>query len=720
VKRLASVLLTLLVAMPAASVEPAAGPFVVEEIDWSATFIGQYMFIDGSDRDDDRGEFFDQYQWTPNRGSSFPAELGVRDGHLDLFGPDHTPLLQARLASPTSNLGISGSQVDDPFFNQRIDVLSRMRGLALDLHYDRMRTEQLRRFPNTAGAGLLFDDRSDPDDRFYRDRTGMSGELRIRPYRAFDRLDAPGNRLDPQLSLRGGYQSRGGRRQLLVHRDPSNEWLGLSQDADRSVWDIGTGLVLTPAQGLTLNFDYDYQRFQFGSSQLTEGDLGYPPPAASRTIGFVPSTERSTVVLQMQSKLAERAQLRAGFRYSKLEQIEDRTPDQRAAGLDDNRVRHYAANADLRVALTPSLSATTAVRYDRRSNDIDRNTALFSRSNGTQVDAFLWRFDRVVARLDFDQQIPRWGVVTLGTEYEDIRRDLQFSAASAPRILAENSWIDEDTQLVSVYARTTLRPLKGLRVSGEIGYRDAPSTAYITDLDDQVYGKLRASYVVPTERPVVLTGFLRGHRGSNDDFDAVAGLGPNPAGAELTRRYERSAVGGGITISHSPIEDVSLFASFYGGRDEQETGLDLSTLQRYVQDTVAIGFRNAGDNRYHDRQLSFVTGLHWRFARRVDTAFSYSFTQAKGLYSGDPASPELDAIADSHRIDSDIHGIDLEVGTWLRKGMRVLAGYRLQYYDETVDAPESIASAVSPGDRDTYQHTYTLGVTLTSQFFEGR
>jgi len=260
--------------------------------------------------------------------------------------------------------------------------------------------------------------------------------------------------------------------------------------------------------------------------------------------------------------------------------------------------------------------------------------------------------------------------------------------------------------------------MKGLKLFGELGYRGAPETGYITELDDYFHGRLRASYVVPTTRPVVLTGFLRGHRGSNSDFEAVAGLGPEPAGPTLARRYDRSAVGGGLTVSHSPIEDVALFLSFYGGRDEQENGLDLSNLQRYLQDNVALAFQNVGDSRFHDRQLSLVAGLNFRIARRVDTAFSYSFTQAKGLYGGDPASRELDLIEDSHRIDSDIHTVDLEFGTWLRKGLRVLAGYRLQYFEEQVDSVESIASIVATGDRDTYQHTYTLGVTLTSDFFE--
>ncbi len=645
-------------------------------------------------------------------------ELGIRDGSLDLIGAGDTPLLQARLRSSTSNLGVSGSQVDDPFFNQHIDVQGRERGIHLDLGYDRIRTEQLRRFPNTAGAGLLFDDRTDPDDRFFRDRTGFAGELCVQPYMALDAQDAFAAWLRPQLSLRGGYESRGGTKQLLVHRDPSNEWLGLPRPGDRSVWHVGTGIGLSPLEGVTLSFDYDYERFRFDSSQLTEGDLGYPPPASDRSIGFVPSSERSTVRLRLQSRLASRAHLRAGFRYSTLEQIEGFAPTQQASGLEDNRVRSYAGHADLSVDLMPSLALRAAIHFNRRSNDIDRTTAAFGRFNGTQVDVFLWNFNRVVARLELDQRLNRLGQLTLGLRYEGIDRDLQHSEGAPPRILPENAWVKDETQLITVFARSSLRPLKRLRLFGELGYRTAPDTGYITELDNYVYGKLRASYVVPLRRPLVVTGYLRGHRGDNSNFSAVAGLGPSPAGAELTRSHEVNAVSGGLTLSHSPVEDVSLYLSFYGGRNEQENGLDTSNLQRYIQDSAAITFDKVGANRFHDRQLSLVAGFNWRIARRFDSAFSYSFTQAQGLYRGSPPSTELDLIEDSHRIDSDIHGIDLEFGTWLQKGLRVVAGYRLQYFTGDVERHESVASVVMQGNRNNYQHTFTLGMTMTSEFFE--
>ena len=104
---------------------------------------------------------------------------------------------------------------------------------------------------------------------------------------------------------------------------------------------------------------------------------------------------------------------------------------------------------------------------------------------------------------------------------------------------------------------------------------------------------------------------------------------------------------------------------------------------------------------------------------------SYGYTHAKARYRGGSANLSclisgtscLELIAPNQKIESDIHTIDFEVGHWLRDGLRVLAGYRLQHHDDGSSSVQSVASAVRPFDRSTHQHTVTLGVTLTSDFF---
>ena len=77
----------------------------------------------------------------------------------------------------------------------------------------------------------------------------------------------------------------------------------------------------------------------------------------------------------------------------------------------------------------------------------------------------------------------------------------------------------------------------------------------------------------------------------------------------------------------------------------------------------------------------------------------------------------LDLIGPSRKIEADIHSIDFEMGHWLRDGLRLLVGYRLQLYDDDSSPVQSVASAAQPFDPSTHQHTVTLGVTLTSDFF---
>jgi hypothetical protein len=692
---------------------------------WSATFLTQYRWIQSPEDDDAVGGFFDQYEFTPNKSSEAPFEIGIRDGALDLFRGEDEPVFQLRFQSPTSNLGISGSEVDQPFFNQRVDALTRLDGLDVDFFYRRTRTEQLRLFPNTEGPGLLFGDLSSDDDRFFRDRTGFWSEIRLRPYETLPVAAVAGSRLAPELSLRGGYQARDGKAQLRFLRDPSNEWIGHTQDLDRSVGDVGGGLLLAPDGLLTLTLDFDHQRFRFDSGPTTEEELGYPPPLGTRTIGFVPSSNRYTGSARFNSRIGERAVLEAGFQISELEQVDPFTPDQAAAGLRDNSVRTYAANASVDVQLVGGLSFNGTFDFDRRENDIERDTTLFNDSNGSQIGPFTESWSRFFVRGELELRMRGANRAALGVRYEDVSRDLDFPEPGNLRILPENSHVRRDTRIVTVYGRTALRPWRSLNLSGELGYRTAPETGYIVELDDNFYGRLRASYVFRWRRPLSLSAFAQGSTGDNGDFSVVSGLGPDPAGASLRRSYQRSNVAWGVTGSLSPVDRLSTYVSFFWGHDSQESGLDLSTLQRYFQEVLEIGFGTDGKSEFENRQLSLILGSHLQLTEQTDGRLSYGYTHAKARYRGDSASISclisgtscLGLIAPNRKIDSDIHTIDLEVGHWLREGLRVLAGYRLQLYDDDSPVVQSVASVVQPFDRSAQQHTVTLGITLTSDFF---
>ena len=99
--------------------------------------------------------------------------------------------------------------------------------------------------------------------------------------------------------------------------------------------------------------------------------------------------------------------LEGGFQVVELEQAGQLTPNQISAGLDDNSVRYYGANAAVDISLTDHLSLSSFFKFEQRNNDIPRDTALFGPANGTQVDpdyagspfAFTGDLDRVVVTL---------------------------------------------------------------------------------------------------------------------------------------------------------------------------------------------------------------------------------------------------------------------------------------------------------------------------------
>jgi opacity protein-like surface antigen len=695
------------------------------QLRWSLTPTGVYHWIDSDEDDDDVTGFFDQYEFVPNKSSAFPFELGVRDAAVDLLGENETPLLQFRLESPTSNLGISGSQIDDPFFNQRALLLGRLPGFDLDLRYRRLRTEETRLFPNTAGAGLLFDDRSDANDRFARERTGFDSELRARPGELYEPLSWLDDAVAPELSLRGGYEVREGHRQLRFLIEPSNEWIGLAQGRDQEVGDVGAGLLLAPGRLFTLSLDFDHQRFRENESPTLQSSLGGGVPATQNTIAFVPDTDRYTGTLMLRGRIGERAVLEGGFQGSLLEQVDDDTPFQRAADLRENQLVYYSANVTADVALAGPVSANAFFKFDQRDNDIDRDTTLFGDDNGTQVGPFYDRWQRLFGGAELVYRLNAANRVALGGRFESIDRSLDYAQPECPplpcfpAVLATNSLVGEESETYTVYASARLRMLRRIGVSGELGYRIAPETGYVTDLDDYVYGKLRASYTVPIERPVVLSLFAQGGSGENRNQEMVSGggLGVPPAGPDVRRDFDRTDWLVGLSANASPWDPLGVFASFFVSQDVQDYELVLSDLQRYLQPLTPITFANAGLTDYENLLWSVVLGTHYQFDEDTDAALSYSFTRADSSYSAG-GSPLLALVNEDAEIDSDIHGADVEIGHWLRPGLRLLAGYRFQYYDDGTDLPESIASAVVPFDLNSTRHTVTLGVTLTSALLE--
>jgi hypothetical protein len=211
--------------------------------------------------------------------------------------------------------------------------------------------------------------------------------------------------------------------------------------------------------------------------------------------------------------------------------------------------------------------------------------------------------------------------------------------------------------------------------------------------------------------------YANGSTGRNHDFDLTSGVGAQPPGPRLSRFFDRSTVDGGITLSGAPLDRLSLFASLFFNYDDQEYSLVLSSLPRYYQDDVSIAFSSAGTTRYESLQTSLIVGGNVRIDAKTDAGFQYAYTRTDARFGNGPLSSPLQLISSQRQIDSEIHGMHLELRHTMRAGLRVRVGYGLQIYDDHAPVPVSVASSVEPFDQSTLQHRVTLGVTLTQDLF---
>lgn len=670
------------------------------EIDWSARF--ELLFRDFESRadDDDVTGFLDQYEFTRNKDAQPTIELALTELALDVLADEETqtPRLQFRLRSPTSNLNVSGQGFDvgEYFLSQRAELFARLRGLALHVDTRRFRVEDLRLF----NAFSL--DETDADDRFFVRRSRIGGELRIRPGEILaGERSALGSFLS-EIALRGGYEERKGRRQTRWIPGFSVSPRVRTNELDQDVTDGGAGLVFSPGGLFTLAVDVDHQRFH---------------EHADETIDFIPDTDRTTGTLRLNSRLGERAAVHGGLQISSLNQEGTRTAAQRAVGLRGNKVLFYSGNLATDVRLAEDVSLNAFFRFDHRRNRIVRKLGLFDRTDGTQVNPFLKRVRRIVSGAEAVYRLAPMNRVALGVRGDWIDRKLDFPSVcdglpgGFSAICPAYAVIDDDSRTYTVYLRTALRPLSGLQLSGELGYASSPETGYIRQLDNVGYGKVRASYTFPLQRPLTLSLFGHGEMGDNDDFTQRGATG-----TAADRDFDRDRFSVGGTLSGSPRDGVTLFGSIHYLHDSQDFDLIFSTVSR------PSFARGSGDFLAPDSPLDYradntalILGGSLQITERTNASLSYSFTRSNWRFQSE--TPTTATIAGASRIRSDLHGIEVEVGHWLMDGLRLSTGYRFdEYRDRT--AVSTGTGVVSPFNPSTRVHTVSLGVTLNSDAFQ--
>jgi len=298
-------------------------------------------------------------------------------------------------------------------------------------------------------------------------------------------------------------------------------------------------------------------------------------------------------------------------------------------------------------------------------------------------------------------------VMAVAVRYESVDRTLDFATPIPGNqvVPPANAMVSDLTRMFTVYGRTSLRPVKGLGVRGEIGYRGAPDTGYIIDLDKYVYGKLRASYVLPIEHMVMISAFGQGGSGENRDFSVV---GPTSTASQHFDRYNYLW---GVTVTTPVRKNATIYASFFDSTDSQDSEFVTSSVQRYFS---GANFTPAGVLQYSNDQMSLTLGSHLKLFERTDGGIAYSFTRAEAIYEPGVYSAQIGQIQSSSIVDSDIHGFDFEMGHWVRDGLRILVGYRLELHQDRAPVPSGIGSVVSPFDLSMTQHAVRVGVTLNS------
>lgn len=710
------------------------------EVEWSASIEAVVKDFESPVDDDGVTGFFDKYEFTADKDRDLPTQIAIPELSLDVLGGEQTPALQFRFLSPTSNLGVTDVSDGGFFLNQRADLFSRREGVALDVDYRRMRTYELRLFPRPsdigADFGSIFNDDTAPDDRFSTTRMGAGGELRLRTGGLLDEDWMPLVELMPELAVRGRYEKRDGDRQFRYFLDVpldstsnTSSWRGLTSERDQRVSTAGAGTVFTPGGWFTMVLDVDQQSFRENAPAFLQSELSAPGVrSSSKTINFVPDTDRTTGSARLQRRFGERAVLHGGFQGASLRQVGDLTPNQRTAGLTDNAIRFYSADLAGDLFVTDVVATNAYFKYDLRDNRIQRDTALFNPlvGNPSQVAPFLETLEEIKAGAEVEYRPRPTRVVALGYRGLWVDRDLDYANATDPQgfpngiILPDNAVVHPKTETHSVYLRGRTRPVRGLSLSGEAGYLTAPETGYIRELSEAVYFKFNGSYRLPIRMPLTLTLFGRGEFGENDQFRQNS----TPAGvSDPDRDFERNDWGYGLTGTFLPHDQVTLFASFFQRQDVQDFQLVRSDLARIFESTGApLIFFQDGPLDYQSNLTNVLFGGSYQITERTDASLSYSYTYSYSRFAADSAT--ADTLEKTSKILSGIHSVDFNVGHWLRDGLRVYAGYRYDNYQDSAQVssgdgyvPPAPASA-APFDRSTQQHTFTAGITLNSDLFK--
>jgi hypothetical protein len=143
--------------------------------------------------------------------------------------------------------------------------------------------------------------------------------------------------------------------------------------------------------------------------------------------------------------------------------------------------------------------------------------------------------------------------------------------------------------------------------------------------------------------------------------------------------------------------------------------------QRYQQDRMTNSrntiFAANDPINYRGKNVSAMAGVAWQATKATDAGLTYAFTQARTSYGTTGLNSAL--LHDNSKIRSSIHRFYFDVGHWLIDGLRGSVGYRYDLIDDDSSTPNTTSSLTRAFGLSAHQHTFTVGLTLTSDLLSG-
>jgi len=704
---------TALLALTAGSVTSAA--FAEDDVGLEAraqaSFGGSLDFIDSPYDNDFVGGFWDQYRHTRKKNHDPAYFVDLLHFDLGLARDDDTYLGRVEGWSPNHD-------------NERVEIDGNFEGLRLDLDYRNFRSEELRYFPR----GTFQDDTPPPiffpfafatqytpdaslaetldrNLRFWVRRSGVSGEIRLRPEDFGSDLPV----LD-QMSIRSGYERRKGYRQdsFLLHvfesADENQRFRGNRRRIDQEVTSVGSNFVLTPAEGVVADLDLSFESFRENAGVVTFRDLAaadpaIPPPLGNiglRAFNFVPDTDRLSGSLRVDGKLGPAAVQAGGF-ITHLRQT-NQAPLQRALELDKQEVTSWSAHGSFELALDHDLELTGTAKFSERRIGLDANDLADQR----QLGPILRRRSELDTQIELSLR-PRAGtLVATGYRYDWIDRRLRYPEPGNLGIDRAVALITGNGEAHNLYLRGRARLLRRLQISGELGWKYRPERDYPRDMTYSVYFDARGAYTLL--RPIPLSLSIQG--GVRDGHGN--GRVISSAGTQARKDLDRLQWNYSATLTAVPASGTTLTLSFVQQQDNQDTPYQRTDYPRPLDFTT---FLPSPDRIHYDsgvRSLSF--GGRQKLTDSLEIRGFANLTWVEADLDGD--NPTGSALDRANEIRSRILSTGVGIGLLARDGLRFDVGYR---FDEYLDRRER-----APIGQDDRRHSLHFGVTANLDLITGR